>query len=383
MNEHLQKIAQLKSKGNSNGSAEIKSSRPRLITEEKEFVGEKGSYKRLVEAEHLPSEELLLSYVPKTTKPIVTFSGTGVLKPGNITTIIGPSGFGKSNVTESIVSSFLNPYVDSLGIKVDIQNERPLLWIDGERTRDDIAIGFDRIKRRIRIEENKDLIAGDRFKSVHCHPFITYPSRDARINELERLVIELQPSMVVLDGAADFVRDVNKTDECVDFVALLIAMANQYTFGIITSIHPNPGGQSDYKPRGVLGSELIRTSESTLLLKRAPDDRDIRILTMDFMHGKNRNQSDNLEHYFRWDLESRMFVSCNYTPAAKPKKAEQQEEVITSVLTNCHGMTYNELAQAISTKAGNSIPTANRWIDSACKRELIFNINGVYKLHPF
>lgn len=333
--------------------------------------------------EHIPSEELLLSYVPKATNPIVTFSGVGVLRPGYIMTIVGPSGFGKSSVTESIVSSFLNPYVDTLGVRVEIDNTRPLLWIDGERTRDDIATGFHRIKKRIVIENNPDLIDGDRFRNVFCHPFITYPSRTARIKELERLVIERKPSLVVLDGAADFIRDVNNTDECVDFIALLTAMANKYSSGIIASIHPNPGGQSDYKPRGVLGSELIRTSESILLLKRAPDDREVRILTMDFMHGKNRNEADNLEHYFRWNSESKMFLSCDYVASSKPKKAEQQDEVITAVLTVSGGMTYNQLAQAISEKAGNSLSTANRWIDAACKRELIFSQNGVYKLTPF
>lgn len=379
MSEYLKKLAALEGRQ----KAEVKPTRARLVTAEKQVPTEKGMMKRIVEAEHQPSEELLLSYIPKTTKPIVTFSGTGVLRPGYIMTIVGPSGFGKSNVTESVVSSFLNPYVDTLGIRVDITDTRPLLWIDGERTRDDISIGFDRIKRRIRIDENKDLIESDRFKNVHCHPLITYPSRDARINELERLVIELQPSLVVLDGAADFVRDVNNSDECVDFIALLTAMANQYNFGIVSSIHPNPGGGNDYKPRGVLGSELIRTSESVLLLKRAPDDRDIRILTMDFMHGKNRGQADNMEHYFKWDIQSRMFLSCDYTPAAKPRKAEKQDEVITSILNSGLGMTYNQLAQAISSQAGNSIPTANRWIDSATKRELIFNNNGVYKLTPF
>lgn len=366
-----------------NADQAIKPTRARLVTEEKYVWGEKGGHMKLVEAPHTPSEELLLSYVPKTTKYLVSFAGVGIARAGYICTLVGPSGFGKSNITESMVSSFLNPYVDCLGFKVDVLNGRCVLWIDGERTRDDIAIGFDRIKRRVRIEENPDLIDGDRFKNVYCHPFITYPSRDARINELERLITDLQPGLVVLDGAADFVRDVNNTDECVDFVSLLTSWANQYDFGIITSIHPNPGASNDYKPRGVLGSELIRTSESVLLLKRAPDDRDIRILTMDFSHGKNRGQADNLEHYFKWSNESKMFLSCNYSAPERAGKSQTRAVAFNEVL-NGKELTYSELTQALE-DAGycKSIPTAKKWIADAVDKQLIFKKNNVYGITPF
>lgn len=332
---------------------------------------------------HKPSEELLLSYIPSTTKHIVSFSGIGVLKPGYIMTIVGPSGFGKSSVTESVIASALNPYVDCLGIKVSLLPcGSTILWIDGERIKDDIALGFDRIKRRIQIDNNLELIENERFKGVHCHPFITYPSRSARIKELERLIIDIHPRLVVLDGAADFVRDVNDTPECVDFISLLTALANEHGFGVITSIHPNPGGQSDYKPRGVLGSELIRVSESILLLKRAPDNRDVRILTMDFAHGKNRNEADNLEHYFSWSNEHKMFMSCHYEAPDKPRKADKQNEVFTDLLTN-KSLTYGELSSAVQQRAGIAIATAKRWITQATDRQLIFNDNGMYKLTPF
>lgn len=331
---------------------------------------------------HEPSEELLLSYVPQTTKHIVKFSRTGVLKPGNVLTIIGHIGLGKSQITESIVSSYLNPYNDNLGIRVDgVKN--PLLWLDGERTRDDIRIGYDRIQKRIKIKDNPELIADDRFKNVHCFPLITYPNIPARIKELERLVLELSPGLVLLDGAGDFVRDVNDTPECMDFIALLIALSNKHNFGVITSIHPNPGLQSDHKPRGVLGSELLRKSESILLLKRAPDNRDVRILTMDFSHGKNRNEADNLDHAFKWSHEHKMFMSCEYTPTEKNSKSEKQSEVFAGILSDGKQLSYNQLAKAIADSTGKSVSTANRWIDEAVKKEMIFKDNGMYKQLPF
>lgn len=351
---------------------------PKFDSEDKTLT----TLRSLPEKDHPQSEELLLSYIPKVTTHVLSFARHGILKIGNISTIVGPSGFGKSSITESMISAALNPYVDTLGIKVE-QLARPVLWIDGERTKDDIAFGFERIKRRILIESNPELIVGDRFKNIFCHPFITYPKRQQRVAELERLCKTLQPGLVVLDGAADFVRDVNDTAECVDFVALVISLANEFSFGVMATIHPNPGQQSDYKPRGVLGSELIRTSESMILLKRASDDRDVRILTMDFTHGKNRNQTDNLEHYFRWSDQHKMFTSCEYTPTVKPAKTEEMATAFEEVLS-ARKLTYKELQETlILANKCRSKSTAEKWIRKATDSEIIFNQNGIYGLSPF
>lgn len=332
--------------------------------------------------EHKPAEELLLTYVPRATRHLLDFNGTGILRPGNVCTIIGPAGYGKSQVFESLISSYLNPYVDTLGLRVADHDGRPLLWIDGERTKDDIAHGFARIKRRIRIEDNPDLIEGDRFRGVNCFPLIEYADIPARVKELERLIFDLSPGLVILDGAGDFVRDPNDLPASVDFVALLIALANSENFAAVVSIHPNPGGGQDNKARGHLGSELLRKSESVLLLKRAPDNRDIRILTMDFGHGKNRNQADNLEHAFAWNDEHKMFMSCQYTPPVRTGKTEDQQEAFNAILTDGKQMSYSELCEALKAR-GMSHRTATRWIEAGVEKEMIFNSDGKYKIVPF
>jgi len=327
------------------------------------------------------SEELLLSYVPVHKKPIAEFAGTGILKVGGICTIIGHIGGGKSQVIESIVASKLNPYVQSLGFNLVLDDERPLLWIDSERTKNDIAAGYNRIKARIKIENNPELIVGERFKGLHCFPFVAYPNITERTKELERLVRLLKPSLLVLDGAADFVRDVNDSNECTDFIALVISLANEFNFGIITTIHPNPGFQNDYKPRGVLGSELLRKSESVLLLKRASDDRETRVLTMDFAHGKNRNNSDNLESYFKWDSNESMFLPCSYKQTSKPVKTDEQKVLFDSVLSE-KNLPYSQLVSAMISR-GKTEPTAKRWIATAIEQQMIFTNNGTYGTSPF
>lgn len=332
---------------------------------------------------HIPADELFLSYVPKIIDPILEFMGTGILRVGHIGSLVAHIGYGKSQTSESIVASHLNQYGHSLGFRVSTIGDRPFLWIDGERSKDDIAAGFQRIKRRIVLENNPELITGDRFRNVFCYPFITYPSREARRKELERLITDIQPYFVLLDGYADFVYDINDTREVTEFIGLLVALANQYDCAIFGSIHPNPSQANDSKPRGVLGSELLRTSESVLLLKRAPDDRDTRILTMDFGHGKNRNAADNLESAFRWSAEHKMFLTCEYAAPARAGKTDSQAEAFTEILATGK-LRYGDLVQALNiTGRCKSEPTAKRWIAQATKAGLIFDDNGAYGLAPF
>lgn len=339
------------------------------------------AYLHNIKATTLPSLEILLNASRNQTKSIIRFCGEHFLRHKRICTGIGPAGAGKSNLSEGIVSSHLNNHCDSFKIEVISDPDRPLLFIDMERTQDEILEGCDRIRRRIYADNNPELLTEERFKNTFIHSFLQYPDPKDKIFELERLIKLYRPFLVVLDGAASLVLDVNDTRECVYLVNTLLSIADREDLSFFSTIHPNPGQQNDFKPRGVLGSELIRQSESVLLLKRAPDDRDTRILTTSFMHGKNRSGADSLESYFRWNDQHKMFLSCDYAPSTKPGKAEDQNKTFRDILANDR-MTYRELVGKL-VEAGKSEPTAKRWISDAVKREVIFNQNGAYGLSPF
>lgn len=333
--------------------------------------------------EHKPSLEILLNAPRSKTRTIVKFCNAHFLRPSRISTGIGPSGVGKSNLSEAFVASHLNSHADCFGIEVIPVDDRPLLFIDLERTQDEILEGTDKIARRIYAENNPELVTPERFKDVNLHGFLQYAKTEDKIHELELLIEKYNPYLVILDGSASLVYDVNDTRECVYTINLLLATADKHQLSFFCTVHPNPGLQNDFKPRGVFGSELIRQSESVLLLKRAPDDRDIRILTTSFMHGKNRSGADNLESYFKWNDTHKMFLSCEYTPTAKPSKAEEQTKAFNEVL-NGKRLTYKDLGEAlISGRYCKTIPTANRWIGDNTERGIIFQDGGLYALTPF
>jgi hypothetical protein len=329
-----------------------------------------------------PSQEILLNAPRQEVKSVLKFCHTHFLRPQRLSLGIGPIGVGKSNLSEAIVSSHLNSHVDTFKIEVlPDANERPLLFIDFERTQDEILEGCDRILRRIHVDENPELRTETHFKQTYIHGFLQYARCEDKKEELKRLIKQYQPYLVILDGAASLVYDVNDTRECVSTVGELLATANEHNLSFFATVHPNPDGKADFKPRGVFGSELLRYAESVLLLKRAPDDRDTRILTTSFLHGKNRSGADNLESYFRWDDHQKMFTSCEYTLSVKPKKAEEQNTTFEAILSN-GSLTYGELVGKI-VQTGKSAPTAKRWISTATESGLIFNQNGNYGLSPF
>lgn len=347
-------------------------------------IGETGGYfLKPIEQRHKPSLEILLNAPRAEVKSVLKFCNNHLLRRKRIGTLIAPAGAGKTSGTEALLASHLNNHCDTFKLQVVSDNDRPLLLIDLERTQDEILESCDRIARRISLENNPELATKERFNKSFIHGFLQYPGPEEKLYELERLVTHYQPYLILLDGAASFVLDVNDTRECVYLINRLLSIADAEDLSFFCTVHPNPGQQNDFKPRGVFGSELIRQSESVLLLKRAPDDRDTRILTTSFMHGKNRSGADNLETYFRWNDQHKMFLSCDYSPTAKPAKAEEQGNAFNDVL-NGKRLSYKELGQELlGRNFCKSLSTANRWIGDSLERGVLFQVDGLYCLTPF
>ena len=122
--------------------------------------------------------------------------------------------------------------------------------------------------------------------------------------------------LVLFDGGSDFVMDVNDAQQIVKF-SDWINSYNPLISEVIT-LHTNP---TDNKPRGHLGSELLRRAESVLLLRKLDDK--VREITTKFEFGKVRNDDDSIQTYYQWCASHNMFISTDYTP---PKPVNQERE---------------------------------------------------------
>jgi hypothetical protein len=312
---------------------------------------------------------------PPELPPVLTLNGLSILTHQNITSIIAKQGMGKSSNCESILASFLNPDADCLGYKVN-EDCTGVIYIDFERTTNDVWNSFYRMCRRASIGKGK-LITG-----VHIAGMRAIPRLSERVAAIEYLLQKKPCSLLLLDGAGDLVTDTNDLAQAIDCRIFLRELTVKYNLSILTTIHPNP---KDDKPRGHIGSELIRESEGVLIIKNG--EGDCRIITSDFEHGKNRNGA-KVNSAYKWSDQDQMFISVDFENVAKEAQAAKDEKKITKlvelavdILPTLESKTHGEIISSIVENTGQSIPTANRKINEMKKFEIIVKRgDGRYQL---
>lgn len=211
-------------------------------------------------------------------KPTATFTLVGfpISTPGNITNIIAPAKAGKSSavaamiaamvVSDSNAEHFLNRDDDNIPDTLGFLGTSPrkdsfVVHIDTEQSRHDHDKLVRSALRRAKANSKPDWL-----KSYCLTGFDAINLR----RSLGEIIGNLGPKnifAILLDGIADFVRDVNDSAECNDFAASLQSTAIECSCPIIVVIHENPGSHNG-KGRGHLGSQLERKAESNIRLEK-------------------------------------------------------------------------------------------------------------------
>lgn len=294
---------------------------------------------------------------------------------GGINLIIGQPGVGKSNICEAICTIIANQSVDGLGFNLNEAVQYKALYIDMERSERHLHQSWARMKLRSKKEglnEANEVI------------FLSYKrisNRQAmrnRLVKLERDVIQNKPTLLLIDGVAKLVDDINNLNQCVEFVRWLSDLAEENNLGVVLTIHANP---SDMKAQGHLGSVLLRECESVLALKYEKTGSNTqRLLTTDFQHGKVRGDSDKVESCFEWNNEEEFFVSAK----KKSQKQSSEESLKNAVIKAFEGkgkLTYTELSQSMSMITGNSVETERKKISDLKLKGLIKQQDNFYVLN--
>lgn len=307
---------------------------------------------------------------------IVTLNGTGILTNKNMAAIIAHPGTGKSSIMEAVASSILNPDADNLGFYVD-PSTAGIIFIDNERTESDVWNSFYRVCRRAGIAKDHNI---DKFKIAGLR---YVPKLDDRKKAIEYLLETYPCGLLILDGAGDLVRETNDEGEAIECRLWMREIMYRYGISILTTLHPNPNGN---KPRGWIGSEVLREAECIMLAKSY--DSNTKILTSDFEHGKSRN-NPKLSTAFTWSDESRMFVSAEFEELAMGKataKAEldrgKLEGLAKKVITASESLTHTELCNSIIEIVHCSEATAMRRIKKMKDEKiLIVEPDGNYRFN--
>lgn len=219
-------------------------------------------------------------------------------------------------------------------------------------------------------------------KHVPCPENIKWKNIRAVENLKDRLSIlwdefTICKGLLIIDGIGDFVSDPNNSDECTALVYKLSSEAQRNDIGVLLTLHNNPVVANE-KARGILGSEMWRKAESTLIVKKEKNSDVVRITT-EYSLGKNRQDSDQLSAFFKWDNFLKRHMPCEEPTEDDKinKNNEQKQKILIKFKDN---LTYSQLTALIVETIGVKERQAKSKIKQLIEEDLIEKLdNNTYR----
>jgi hypothetical protein len=300
-------------------------------------------------------------------------SNVKILSRGNISMITAGAGVGKSSLLEAGCTSIIQPMGgDTLGLRFNTKN---CLYIDTERSLFDTHISWQRCMKRGGVQKYDTIPESIKWENIRA-----IESLEDRLKYLiAKISDDNTPELIIIDGIGDFVADPNNSNECTTLISKLCSIVHNRNIGILLTLHNNPA-INDQKACGVLGSELWRKCESSLIIKKLGSG--VRMITTNYLLGKNRSGSDTVQSTFKWSDEEKMFVSCSapVKEATKGKTFKNRELVLEKM--GEINWAYNNLVKMIVRDCGMADSTAKRTVKDLTTAGCIEKMdNGLY--HKF
>lgn len=145
------------------------------------------------------------------------------------------------------------------------------LWFDTEQSKYYASMIPYRIVRILNLDSHPENL---KFLSIKKY------NTDDRIRIIEYFIENTSNlGLVIIDGLRDLVRDFNSLNECTDLLNKLMNWVDTTECHICTVLHINPMKKGDEeKPRGHLGTELQNKVESSVIIEKSKEDKDMSII---------------------------------------------------------------------------------------------------------
>lgn len=207
-------------------------------------------------------------------KPLVTYlQGVNELNYLNYSGISAVLGKQKSRKT-FYLSTLMAAAVGSTVIDSKLRgyaDDKVNLWFDTEQSKYYASMIPYRIVRILNLNSHPENL---KFMSIKKY------NTDDRIRIIEHF-IERIPNLglVIIDGLRDLVRDFNSLNECTDLLNKLMNWVDTTECHICVVLHINPLKSGDEeKPRGHLGTELQNKVESSVVIEKSKEDKEMSII---------------------------------------------------------------------------------------------------------
>lgn len=198
------------------------------------------------------TSQLYLDFAEPYRPPRWTLShnGTPFANLGELHVITGKSGHGKTSFMSMVMAAILKGSYG--GLKYELHEEIPfpvVLYIDTEQGKDDTIALKNRICTLAGLDYHKPQT---QFKIVRLRDTV---DATKRWSQILKVIWEVRPTVVFLDGMLDIVKDYNNQEECQPIIRECMITATKYDISLWCVLHENPTFD---KMVGTLGSVLQR-----------------------------------------------------------------------------------------------------------------------------
>ena len=219
----------------------------------------------------------------------------GLLGPGNLGVVSGPSKSNKSYVLSCILASYFDKGPEMLNFKLDVPSGVPVYLIDTEQSDYYAEMAARRALH----------MSGQKSSEFPHFKLLKWRRNMDPIERLAALAFLLEKHktpnehgktgcVILLDGIADLVDDTNSLLEAKWLVASLMSDLSESGSMMLTVLHANEKGQDKGVLRGALGSELQRKEELNISVAKKVKKKK--------KSGKQKKQDDDDEEEEEEDL---------------------------------------------------------------------------------
>ena len=207
----------------------------------------------------LQQAELDLSTDIPAPPPVLFQGDKTMISKGDFSVVVGAAKSRKTFCVSAMVGAYLcaDEYMN-MSSPADAGN---VLWIDTEQSVYHAARVARRVCRIAGLPTNQKT---ERFRMLCFREY----TPDKRRELTDKAIRLYRPALVVVDGAADLILDVNDSSESAKLATMFMDITKELDNHIITVLHTNPGGD---KPRGHLGTNFLNKAQA-LFIVRADGD---------------------------------------------------------------------------------------------------------------
>ena len=296
--------------------------------------------------------------------------------------IQGKSGHGKTALMSQFMACILKGELGHLRYELRDVPKPVVLYIDTEMSEDDTIAVKNRVCCLAGIDHKQP---SEQFKVVRLRE--TVDTAD-RWRQILKVIYEVHPTVVFLDGMLDIVDDYNDQKECQPIIRKCMKLVTHYNMSMWCVLHENPTAE---KMVGTLGSVLQRkVTECFTVVKHKHDKNYPTMPDIFFQVQQPKARGKDLEDWcFKIDNTEDWGRPVELDDNGRPEEPEDREarlliqeaqERFSKIQWKSAGLSRSDVDNALLQQGVKSKDRKQKLLNTAMEHEIIYKTGS--KAHP-